>query len=174
MSSREIQELTSQTLEMMRILDSTEEFADCILWTGATTQQGYPIYKPTGCGCTLVRRSVFKLNGGAVKDRQPVVTTCNERLCINPAHMVASTCQSVAKAAGRAGAFSGKTRCAKIAASKRLNSKLNIELAIEIRLSPISTRALAKLHSVNRSVIIGIKAGRMWKDYTNPFAGLMI
>ena len=173
MITNEIKELVAQTLEIMRILDSTEEFADCILWTGATTQQGYPIYKPTGCGCTLVRREMFRLNGGVIEGRQPVVTTCKERLCINPDHLKASTCKSVAKAAGRAGAFSSKTRCAKIAASKRMNAKLNIELAREIRVSKISTRVLAKLHGVNRSVIVGIKAGRMWKDYTNPFAGLM-
>lgn len=165
--------LEAETLELMRLIERTEEYADCHLWTGSTTRQGYPTYKPYGCGCKLVRRAVFALNGGTLNFRVPVEMTCDEKLCINPAHMKASTFAQIGKRAGARGAWSGKVRASKIAAAKRAShAKLNIELAREIRLSIEPTKVLAARHNVDRSLINGIKAGTRWKDYSSPFAGL--
>ena len=166
-------DLIDQTLEMMRLLDSTEEYADCILWTGATTKQGYPIYKQYGRGCTLVRRKVFELTGGVLVPRQPVETMCGERLCINPAHLNATTVSGIAKRAAARGAWSGKARASKIAASKRGKGKLTMDDARVIRLSDESGPVLAARYGVNRSLVNGIKRGKSWKDYSNPVAGLM-
>jgi hypothetical protein len=166
--------LVVETLELMKLVERTEEYADCHLWTGSTTSQGYPTYKAYGCGCTLVRRAVFVLNGGVLNPRVPVEMTCGEKLCINPAHMKASTCSAIGKKAGARGAWSGKARAAKIAAAKRAkHAKLNIELAREIRLSDEPTQVLVARHGVDRSLINGIRAGTRWKDYSSPFAGLM-
>jgi len=167
--------LIAETLEIMRIMDSTAEEADCILWTGATGQSGHPIYKPQGCGCTLVRRAMFELTKGSLQPRVPIDTTCGERRCINPAHLVESTVQAVAKRAAKRGAWGGVKRAAKIAATKRLKGKLTIEAAREIRMSDDTGKNLAARYGVHVSLIKGIKAGRAWKEYTNtnPFAGLM-
>ena len=59
------------------------------------------------------------------------------------------------------------------AARARPITKLTIEKAREIRLSPDSTVTLVKRYQVDRSLIQGIKAGKRWRDYSNPFAGLM-
>lgn len=167
--------LIDETLEIMRILDSTVEEADCILWTGATGSTGHPIYKPRGCGCTLVRRAVFALTKGELGYRVPIDTKCGERKCINPAHLFESTTQQVAKRAAKRGAFSSATRGAKIAKAKRAKGKLTIEIAREIRMSDESGPVLALRYGVDKSLINGIKAGRAWKEYgnSNPFAGLM-
>lgn len=168
------QELITQTLELMALIERTEELADCHLWTGSTTKQGYPTYKPFGCGCTLVRRRVFVLNGSALAPRVPLEMTCDEKLCINPAHMRASTTARIGQKAAARGAWTGKLRAAKISKAKRRDhAKLNIELAREIRLSTEPTKLLAQRHSVNPSLINGIKAGTRWKDYSSHFAGLM-
>lgn len=169
-----MKEQIDQTLEMMHLLSSTEEYADCILWTGATTRQGYPIYKPYGCGCTLVRRRVYELTTGPLETRVPIVTTCDEKLCINPEHLRKSTTSAVSLKAGARGAFSGKARGAKIAAAKRANNaKLTMDDARVIRMSDESGPVLAALYGVHRTLISGIKAGTRWKDYSNPFSGLM-
>lgn len=158
---------------MWDIIEKTDEIGDCWIWNSATTQNGYPILKIRGCGCKLVRPQVFLMNGGKLKPRQPVDVTCDERKCVNPAHLKASSVSEIAKKAAKRGAFSGKARSAKIAAARRDKAKLTIEQAREIRMSQESGPVLAKRYGVNRSVINGIKAGTRWKDYTNPFAGLI-
>lgn len=162
-------------LEMMRILDSTEEVGDCILWTGAIGNAGHPIYKPRGCGCTLVRRAMFELAGGELEPRIPIDTRCGERTCVNPDHLFKATVSGIAKRAARKGAWKSKTRAAKIAAAKRAKGKLTIEQAREIRMSTESGPKLAAIYGVNKSLITGIRSGRNWKEYSNsnPFAGLM-
>lgn len=167
--------LIAETLEIMRLLDSTEEYADCILWTGATSKTGHPIHKPHGCPCKLVRRSMFELAGGELEPRTPIDTKCEERRCINPEHLFKSTSSAIAKKAAKRGAWGGARRAAKIAASKRATGKLTIEQAREIRMSDESGPVLALRYGVDKSLINGIKAGRNWKEYssTNPFAGLM-
>lgn len=166
--------MTARTiLNLMAILDRTEELADCILWTGATGASGHPIFKPYGGPCTLVRRAVFEMSVGGLVRREPIDTTCGEKLCLNPSHMERSTTAKIAQKAASMGAWSGKARSAKIATTKRAKGKLTIEQAREIRMSTESGPVLAARHGVNKSLINGIKAGRNWKDYTSMFAGLM-
>lgn len=152
----------------------TIEDGDCWRWSGSTTSGGYPTMKPMGCDCTLVRRVVLDLVGVKLKPRQPTVTTCGERLCVNPAHLKPSTAAKVGQAAAARGAFSTTTRGAKIAAAKRAaNGKLSMDIAREIRASTDTNAALAERHGVHPSLVQRIKAGKSWRDYSNPFAGLM-
>jgi len=159
----------------MDILQHTDEVGDCIMWTSATTAQGYPIYKPAGCGCTLVRRKVFELNGGVLKPRQPVLMKCDERLCVNFAHMRASTSSEVAQRAAARGAWSGFARGAKIAQARRNSpiAKLTMDIARTIRMSDESGPVLAARYGVTRGLINGIKLGKSWKDHNSMFIGLM-
>lgn len=166
-------ELANQMLEMIRLLDRTEELADCLLWTGATSKQGYPIYKPFKKSCALVRRTMFELHGGVLEPRVPIVTTCEEKLCINPLHLKKSTTQAVSAAAAKRGAFSSRARAAKISASKRKAGKLTLEKVRAIRSSTEPGPKLAALYGVDRSLITGIKAGTRWRDYSSHWAGLM-
>lgn len=170
-----LKRLIADTLEMMRLIERTDDLADCHLWRGSTSKSGHPTYKPTGQPCTLVRRAMYQLAGGVLERRVPIDVICNERLCINPSHLRKSSAKSISKKAAARGAWRTKTRAAKIANSKRASplAKLNIDLAREIRLSTESGPVLAARHHVHRAVINGIKAGTRWRDYSNPFAGLM-
>ena len=162
-----------ETLQMMALLDRAEECGECLLWMGALSDQGHPIYKPYGKPCTTVRRGMFELNGGKLVRRKPIDTTCGEKLCINPDHLFQSTIRNVAKRAAKRGAFSGLAKGAKIAEKRRGTMKLTIEQAREIRLSIESGPVLALRYGVNKSLINGIKAGRAWKEYSTPWAGLL-
>lgn len=169
-----LDDLIATTMAMMSLIDRTDELADCRLWNGSTSA-GLPTYTPPGRPCTLVRRAMYQLAGGQLKPRVPIDTSCDERLCINPAHLHQSSVRKIAQKAAAKGAWRTKARAAKIAASKRASphAKLNIELARSIRLSDVSNDVLAAENKVHPSIISGIKAGTRWRDYSNPFAGLM-
>lgn len=155
------------------IIERTDEVGDCWIWNSTTSSGGYPIMKIRGCPCRLVRREAFMLAGGELMPRQPVDVTCDERLCINPKHLKASSTAEIAQKAARQGKFSGVARAAKIAAVRRTKAKLTIEQAREIRISEVPNKELAALYGVHKSVIQGIKTGTRWKDHQNPWAGLM-
>ena len=167
-------QLIQETLDCMAMLDKCVEFADdCLLWTAAVGHSGAPLYKPVGRICTLVRRDAYRLSGRTLKPRVPIDSTCGEKLCINPTHLFESTTQAIAKRAGKRGAWSGLARRAKIAAAKRRAGKLTAEQAREIRTSTESGPVLSLRFGVNRSLINNIKRGVAWREYSNPFLGLM-
>lgn len=169
-----LQTLIDTTLAMMRLIERTDEVADCHLWSGSTNS-GLPTYKPANKPCTLVRRAMYQLAGGQLKRRVPIDDSCGERLCINPAHLHQSSTRKVGQKAAAKGAWRTKARAAKIASAKRTGpqSKITIEDARVIRLSDDTGPVLAARYGVNRAVINGIKAGTRWRDYSSPFAGLM-
>lgn len=152
--------------------DRSEEVGECWIWKQAVSKGGYPIMKLKGCGCQLVRRVAAKLAGHELAPRQPVATSCSERLCVNPAHCKPSTIRAIAKKAGKAGAWSTPKRSAKIAAAKRAKGKLTAEQAAEIRASTESGPILAARFGIHKSMVNNIKRGDSWRDYTSPFAGL--
>lgn len=160
------------TLEQIK--ERTEEVGDCWIWQRGITGSGYPEMKIMGRPCKLVRRMVVELDGRKPEKRQPVVATCNDPLCVNPKHLQLSSIKAVSQAKAAAGGWKGKARGAKIAAAKREQcSKINMDAAREIRMSNETGPVLAERYGVDRSLINRIKRNEAWKDYTNPFAGLM-
>lgn len=164
----------NDTLEVMRILESTEPDDKCIIWTGIVGSTGHPIYKPTGCRvCALVRREVYRLGGRTLIARQPIDTTCGDRLCVNDAHLVQSTISKIAIKAAKRGAFSSLSKGLKIAMTKRGTMKLTEAQAREIRHSTETGPVLAARYGIDKSQANKIKRGEAWRDYSNPFAALM-
>jgi len=103
-----------------------------------------------------------------------LVSSCEDKLCVNPAHLSISTQSKIGQKAAKLGAYSSKARSAKISAARRIGSKMTIELAQEIRQSPATNIVLALKHGVSKSLVGQIKRGCIWKDYaTNPFSGLL-
>ncbi|WP_312463585.1 hypothetical protein [Comamonas sp.] len=164
----------SKEITLKEIYDRCDEVGTCWIWRDATTTGGYPIIKGGG-RCLYVRRVVAELKGEAPAFRQPVITTCNDKLCCNPLHVETSTTAKVGQAAAKRRAFSSLSRRMKVAAAKRASpsAKLTMEKATQIRLSTKTGKELAKEYGVNLSVIKGIRQNRMWVDFSSPFAGLM-
>ena len=160
------------TITIQEIKARTDEVGDCWIWQKCTSS-GYPQIKVAGCACKLVRRIVVALDGRPAEPRQPVITTCGEQKCVNPAHLRSSTISAVGKRAAAAGGWKGKARGSKIAAKKRATGKLTMEIAREIRMSVESGPVLSARYGVDKSLVNRIKRGHAWKDYTNPFGGLM-
>ena len=162
------------SITLKDIHDRCDEVGDCWIWKQAVSQTGYPIIRRRPDGCLLVRRVAVALDGREAMPRQPVVATCGEALCVNPAHLKATSNSDAAKRAAERGVWSGKARGAKIAAARRSQPdvKLDMEKAREIRMSAESGPVLAERYGVTRNRINDIKRGTAWKDYANPYAAL--
>lgn len=164
-------------IEMNWILSNCEEIGDCLIWQRSVNADGNPQYRPMYADMSkLVRRTMFRLNGGTIGHRVPLGSHCGDKRCVHPDHHYKSSMQAAARKAAKKGAFSGPAKCAKIAAMKRrTEAKLTMEIAREIRMSEESGPVLGARYGVDASLIRGIKNGTRWKEYSgsNPFAGLM-
>ena len=163
----------SRKITIKEIKDRCDEIGDCWIWKNSVGEYGYPIIRRNK-QCLLVRRVVAEIKGTPPNPRQPVVTSCGDKRCCNPQHIELSTTKQVAKAAGKAGAFSQIDRCAKIAKSRRSlpSAKLTMEKAREIRTSDKSRKELAEEFGISLSLVKAVRAGTTWKEYSSPFAGL--
>lgn len=56
---------------------------ECELWTGAVHDQGYGQH---GRGI-LAHRTAYEKNVGPIPEGHEIHHTCEERLCVNPAHL---------------------------------------------------------------------------------------
>jgi hypothetical protein len=99
----------------------------CWMWAGAVMAQGgYPIvrwnYKQH-----LVRRLTLELGGRQVPRRYVVYTTCNERRCVNPAHLRVGTRKFAGQQNAKHGCYpSGANRSLITAMSRAKTAKLPI------------------------------------------------
>jgi hypothetical protein len=172
-----IDTLIEESMLMMRVVTQIEDNGKCWIWTGAVNQQDHPIIhlrQPIygHKGCLTVRRFVFLLANGVLPARRPIGCRCGEKLCVNPEHLFLSTQSRIGKLAAKNGAWKGQDRAIKISVAKRAAGKLDIDKAREIRMSDESGPVLAQRFGVDKSLINNIKRGNVWKDYSNPFAGL--
>ena len=152
-----------------------DEEGNCWMWTGSVSSKGYHIAMVDGKQ-QLVRRVAYGFKQFVPKllPRQPVIAKCTNKLCVNPACLSASTTSEVGRIAGAAGKMSSLTKGAKIAARKRAtDAKIDMDIARAIRMSDESGPVLAARHHIDNALVNRIKSGTAWKDYTNPFLGLM-
>lgn len=148
------------------------EVGDCWIWQQATSATGYPIIRLNRT-CQLVRRVVAAAMGLALAPRQPVVTTCGERLCCNPEHIKPTTTKAVARAAAKRGAYSTHQRAAAIARARRRGGlKLTDAQVQEILTSTEPGPVIAARMGISRSYPNHIRRGAARRDYSNPRAGL--
>jgi len=156
------------------LLARTEEVGDCLEWQGGYTTNGHPQTKHDGKPW-MVRRLVLALSGVSIKPGYIVATTCGNLRCINRDHLVQRSERQHMLRMGALGKQSDHLRSAKIANTKRASAqaKLTEAQVREIRASTGTLRELAERYGVNKSRICGIRLGRMWKDFSNPFAGLI-
>jgi len=171
-----VSELELETLDAMRIFENIIEEGDCWIWQAGVNRDGHAQFRSLADGCArLVRRMVWRFCGNEIEPRQPLGSKCGDRRCVNPAHMYPSTLKALVRSAAARGAYSGLAHAAAIAAARRKSkvAKLTVDKAREIRESTEPGHVLAERYGVCKSVVNGIRAGRRWKDYTNPFNQLM-
>lgn len=152
------------------------EVGDCWEWQGAVGYGSrHPLARHEG-KTQLVRRVAYALSGRTLKDPRGwcIVTTCDNRLCVNPEHLKQITLTEHMTRMAQTGRMSDWARSAKIAATKRAKyAKLTEADVAHIRASNATNRELAAQYGIHTSRISGIRTGRYWRDFSSPWGALL-
>ena len=147
------------------------EEGECFIWKRARTN-GHPCMRLDGKS-TLVRRALWIDARGSIKHGKVLRTSCGDIGCINPDHIKETSYKLLALSLGIEG-MGGAVRGAKIAAIKRKTvGTLTEQTVAEIRSSDEKQVVIAKRLGVSQQKISLIRTGKAWKDYRNPFQGLI-
>jgi len=132
---------------------------ECWIWNGVVNWLGYGRllveYKST-----QAHRISWAIHHGEIPDGLHVLHTCNNRQCVNPAHLFLGT-----QSENTAQAYhDGNLHSMKGEAHPR--AKLTNEKVIQIRNSSDTAAQLAQQYGVNKATIRDILSGRRWKHIT--------
>jgi hypothetical protein len=141
------------------------EDGDCLIWQGAYTSTGGRPRIYIGRKWLALRNLLWVEKNGQPKKGHRIGVSCGTDGCIE--HLVSR---------GRSAELKGIRRSvstkAKIAASKRAKSAYTPEFIAMVRESPENHLVLAEKLGMHYQTISRIRNHDVWKDYTNPFAGL--
>lgn len=123
----------------------------------------------------LVRRVVYELERGELRPNIFLAPTCGDECCIHPEHQKQLTRAQKNLMGAKLGA-AAPGRNAKVSAHVRESgrAKLSLDIAREIRGSNEPMKILAERYGVHQKAIWDVRRNRTWKDYRNPFGGLML
>lgn len=154
------------TLTLMAIIDRTEEWGDCILWTGYCSKKNQPKFR-----AQMVRRMVWEANNGPIPDGMLVSTRCNNPKCVSCLKL--TTKAAITRKAMANPATKLKRRASGARFARPVLGKITMEIAREIRLSEKTGKEWAKELGVSKALVSHVRCGRSWVEHSNPFAGLM-
>jgi hypothetical protein len=142
---------------------------ECLIWKGEAANAGRDPRGVIDNQRFYVRRAVWKaMSDGREPPKQlRIGVSCDQACCVEPSHLIGRS-QSVAASVGPM----PLAQRAKIAAGKRAKSKLGQEQVQEILASELPGRAEAKRHGISKDMVNLIRAGKLRRDYTNPFLQL--
>lgn len=145
--------------------------ADCWVWQGARSHNN-PAIK-VGSQMSGVRRELLKRRGVDVSGKHSI-NTCETEQCVAPDHLAAvSRSNSIKLGVKRMPAEKRLIRASRISKKKRVDSALSQGVVDDIRQSPLSCAEEARVRGISKSAVIGIRSFAIWRDYNNPFIGLM-
>jgi len=121
------------------------------------------------------RREAWKLHRNQDIPSGYVIThkkTCGNPMCCNPEHLIRVKKLDVMVRTVNEGKLHTPAIRAKIAESKRKNSKLSQEAAKEIAYGDDPTEEAAAKHGISTAYVRMLRKGLFRKEFANPFAGL--
>ena len=125
----------------------------CAEWPLARDRDGYGVIKHGG-HWFRAHRIIYQLLTGPIPEGMHVLHACDNRACVNPAHLwIGTHAENMADSAkkGRASMTNSK------------QAKLTAEAVREIRASNLPLRALADLYGVGKSTVHSAKRRETWK-----------
>lgn len=133
---------------------SIEGDTGCWIWKKACGSGGYGVTWYNGETVYAHRMSYFAFNGEY--DKTFIVRhTCDNPACVNPNHLVLGTDQD--------NSSDMVARCRSARGSRNSKAKLTEDIIPAIRESCLSSRTLANLLGVSKTIILDVKRNRTWK-----------
>lgn len=124
----------------------------CWIWNGATPKGEHGYGRFNG---EYAHRIAYRMSNGEIPEGMIVRHQCDNRRCVNPAHLLVGT------AADNTGDAIQRNRLA--SGSRHGRTRLTDEQVAEIRSSSEKGRELAQRMGVSESTISYIRSGRSWK-----------
>lgn len=149
------------------------EIGECWEWTGATqVRSRVPVMRYKG-NSWPVRRVLAEVLGHQL-DGRVATFRCGNQLCCNPQHLwITSKGHLQRRTNATSVRYMHPTRRARVAAARRVGSKLSPELVAEIRRDDRTQRLIAAAYGISQTTVSRIKRGQMWRDYSTPFSLLV-
>ena len=128
----------------------------CWEWTGRRNKSGYGLTAIRG-GSELAHRAYWQLVIGEVPAGMYLLHSCDNKRCVNPAHLrVGTHAENMAEAKER-------NRMRPMRGSANGMAKISYEIAEEIRRDETSSNvSLAKKYGVSDVVISNVRLGKSW------------
>ena len=141
-----------------------EPTTGCWLWAGAMMKNGYGRFGVKAGDVRQAHRYALELDGRPPASNQVVMHRCNNRACVNPAHLLAGTQKENLEQASREGRMLGGPR---LRGFKNPRASFTSEQASEVkrRLLAGETRAqVARCFGVNWGTIERIASGLAYSE----------
>lgn len=115
-----------------------------------------------------MRRTLYEIRYGVkLNPTQTLRPRCQHETCMSPG------CQDLLERKGQPGSKHHVATKLKLAEAKRSRSKYSRDLIECVKASDKSYKKIALETGMPVSTVGAIRSGRLWKDYSNPFAALM-
>jgi len=142
----------------------------CWIWTASTTGSGYGQFR-VGDRKVKAHRFSWLLAGGMIPDGSILCHTCDNKICVNPAHLVLGDHGDNArdrqlKGRGASGPDPRKGRPCEHNPATKLNWEA-VNRIRYLRRQGRSVREIAATIGISQSQVRNIAAGRNWKDVSN-------
>ena len=149
--------------KMDRLLTKARYEGDCLVWAGDTGSNGYGRLRHAGCESYPAHKLMYELHHGKVPAGLVVRHRCDNRPCINVAHLEVGTHKDNAQDRVKRG------RSRNVSGEHHGRSKLTQAQVDEIRRRYIPGRygsgshVLAREFGVTQSTIFAILRGKHWR-----------
>ena len=161
-------DVTDGAYLLARIRNACHEDGDCLIWDRYCDGGVMPVIgvksKPRP-----VRRVMFEIAKGAVRDGFEVVHTCGTPRCVAVEHL-----DQIAKGERRrrlAANRNVRQPASQVRYMRENHSKLTMEIAREIRASDETGVVLAARYGVTHQLVSLVRRGQSWAE-PSPWAGL--
>lgn len=131
----------------------------CWEWTGATDLQGYGRIKSHGKSLR-VHRLTYEIFVGSILDGMYILHRCDNRICVNPEHLVVGTQRDNIRdmyAKGRGVDNSGENH------GKAILTKDQVVEILDLLQRGYSQKEIGQMYHVNSATINSIANGKSWK-----------
>lgn len=140
------------------------------MWLGTLTGHGTPLYNYNRDIRIQLRRLVYEMCVQSPNNRK-ILLRCGNKTCLNPDHMSGlSYSKFFSEIASVKPNIDARI---KMQRAKRQNSKLNIDIARQIRMDYRLAKDIASDYGVTVSTVRDIKKNKMYVDYQNPWSQLL-